>query len=338
MRSASPGAAPPGAATDRATDACHRTPLSSLVTVVIATRDRREQLAQALHHLLDDVDAPERPAVIVVDNASGDDTVARTRSNHPDVQVLALDRNEGAVARNIGVATAATPFVAFNDDDSWWAPGGLRHVADVFDQHARLGLVAARVLFGPEARLDPVSEVMGRSPLEDGRATAAVPGCPVLGFLACAAAVRRTAFLEAGGFSRTLFFYGEEAVLAMDLAAAGWALRYDDRLVVHHHPVGYGRAPRARVVQQRRNELLTAWMRRPATRALQPTIDLVRDARADPAARAALASAARAAPSAWRERRVVPPEVEADLRLLERPEVPGPQPDTAHSGSTPDGP
>lgn len=287
------------------------------LTVVIATRNRCRQLQAALDHLLGPADPADRPRVIVVDNASTDDTVTATRARHPEVLVIVLDRNEGAAARNIGAATASTRFVAFNDDDSWWCPGSLRQAGDLLDRHPRIGLVAARVMVGHDERLDPTCALMDRSPLADEPATQGLPGLPVLGFLACAAAVRRSAFLAVGGFSRALFIVGEEAPLAMDLAAAGWAVRYVDSLAVRHQPETAGRDPSARMVQQQRNALLTHWMRRPARRAVAATAASIRSAVADRTARDALARAVVASPAAWRERRVVPAHVEAELTLLE---------------------
>ena len=38
-------------------------------------------------------------------------------------QVVELGENLGALARNVGLRETGTPFVAFADDDSWWAPG-----------------------------------------------------------------------------------------------------------------------------------------------------------------------------------------------------------------------
>ncbi len=53
-----------------------------------------------------------------------------------------------------------------------------------------------------------------------------LPGPPVLGFLACAAIVRRKAYLEVGGFDPRMMIGGEEELLAADLASAGWGLAY----------------------------------------------------------------------------------------------------------------
>ena len=44
-----------------------------------------------------------------------------------------------------------------------------------------------------------------------------LPGRSVLGFLACGAVVRRSAFVQAGGFDPVVHFGGEEERLALDL-------------------------------------------------------------------------------------------------------------------------
>src|SRR5256885_9695218 len=126
----------------------------SEVTVVIATRNRALTLRRSLEHL-----ASTGAPIIVVDNASTDDTVTVARS-FPGVLAMPLPGNDGAVARNYGVAAARTPYVAFADDDSWWAPDALPRAAAHFDAYPRLGLIAARTLVGPHRRLDPVSTAM----------------------------------------------------------------------------------------------------------------------------------------------------------------------------------
>jgi GT2 family glycosyltransferase len=124
--------------------------------------------------------------------------------------------------------------------------------------------------------------------------------------VACGAVVRRDAFLAAGGFAPRFGVGGEEELLAVDLASAGWALRYAPQIVAHHHPAP---GPRhGREVVQARNALWAAWLRRPLR------IALARTRRAGP--RAVLA-AARELPWVLRDRRVVPGDVERDLRLLE---------------------
>ncbi|MBV9380744.1 MAG: glycosyltransferase family 2 protein, partial [Streptosporangiaceae bacterium] len=87
------------------------------VTVVIATRNRETELRRTLGRL---AELPEKPAVIVIDNASTDGTRAAARDACPAAELITLPENRGAWARNVGVARAATEYVAFSDDDSWW--------------------------------------------------------------------------------------------------------------------------------------------------------------------------------------------------------------------------
>jgi GT2 family glycosyltransferase len=285
---------------------------SSRVTVVIATRDRREELAHTLRRL----DAlPERPDVIVVDNASADGTAAEVSRGFPRMRVVRLERNRGAAARNVGVESARTPYVAFSDDDSWWDPGALSTAVDLLDAHPRLGLVAGHPVVGEERLPDPIAGRMRDSPLPgDG-----LPGPAVLGFLGCAAVARREALLEVGGFSDLLFFVGEERLLAYDLAAAGWGLCYAPDVVAVHAP-SRRRASRAhRDRLEQRNELLTAWLRRPVRLAAGRSLRLALRAPRSATARSAFLAALVRLPAALGRRRRLPPRVERSARLLERP-------------------
>ncbi|MFF5990587.1 glycosyltransferase family 2 protein [Prauserella flavalba] len=272
-------------------------------TVVIATRNRSAELARTLGNL-----AALRPAppVIVVDNASTDDTAARVRSEHPGVRLLTSPVNAAAAARNLGVQAAGTPYVAFSDDDSWWAPGALSRAEAVFADCPRLGLLAARTLVGEREEPDPVCAVMAGSPLgsEPG-----LPGPKVLGFLACSAIVRREAFLDVGGFSRLLHFGAEERLLAYDLAARGWALCYVEDVVAHHHPSS-SRPPSAwRHRMETRNNALIALLRRPAAECVRAATPLLRHP-------GAAAGALRRLPRALAGRQRLPSSVERQIREL----------------------
>lgn len=271
--------------------------------MVVASKDRLRSLARSL---------PLHPRpVILVDNDSTDGTAGFVRRHFPDVRLVEPGADLGAPARNLGVRLAGTPYVAFAGDDSWWARGALERAADVLDACPRLALVAARVLVGPEERLDARSERMRRSPLgvEPG-----LPGPSVLGFLGCGAVVRREAFLEAGGFDDVLFFFGEEERLAVDLAAKGWGLAYVDDVVAHHHPSPV-RDPRGRQALAARDAVLTAVLRRPWRVVARRSFDALRGG---PAGWAGLRTAVPRLPRALAERRGLPASVERARRRLER--------------------
>ncbi|SDJ25486.1 glycosyltransferase family 2 protein [Nonomuraea jiangxiensis] len=280
------------------------------MSVVVATRDRRADLARSLPR-------HEGP-VILVDNGSTDGTPEFVRRSFPDVTVVTAGRNLGAPARNLGVELATTPYVAFADDDSWWAPGALRRAAEVLDAHPRLAVLAARMLVGPEERLDPICTAMATAPL--GTAPT-LPGPAILGFLACGAVVRREAFLAAGGFDEVVFFQGEEERLALDLAAAGWGLAYVEEIVAHHHPSPV-RDGSHRQALSARNAVLTAVLRRPWPMVARAVLHAVR---AGKHSRRGLRDTLPRLPRALANRRRLPKAVETARRSLDLPR-PSPAP------------
>ena len=276
---------------------------SSRVSVVILTHNRADELLRTVAHTLA---LPERPPVTVVDNGSSDGSPERVMARFPSVRVMALRENFGAAARNVGARATLTPYVAFCDDDTFWAPGSLALAAQLLDAHSRVAVLSARVLVGPERREDPACLDMAASPLP----SSGLPGRAIMGFLAGASVFRRAAFLEAGGYEPRFFIGGEESLLALDLAARGWALVYVDRLTVHHHPSSYRDATARRRLLVR-NALWVAWLRRPLGRALRLTLSVVSDSARDPGLIAGCVDALRGLPWVMRNRRVIPPHVEA---------------------------
>ena len=279
------------------------------VTVVIATRNRRFGLCATLERLSA---LPEQPDIIVVDNGSTDGTPAAVCQLFPDVELVALQRNRGASARNVGVRRARTRYVALTDDDSWWEPGTLTRAVTLLDTAPQVGLVTGTTLVGPLDTPDPLNAVLAASPLSrDG-----LPGPRVLGFLGCAAVTRREAYLAAGGYFWLLFIGGEEELLAYDLTARRWPIVYCPDIVVHHWPSPIRDASRRRR-QELCNRVLVAWLRRPLPCVARATARLARDAARDRVARRALAEAVLRLPVALLRRRRLPAGIEADIRRLE---------------------
>lgn len=282
-----------------------------LVSVVVLSYRRREELLRTLGrlHWL-----PERPEIIVVDNASGDGTAEAVSLQFPNMRLVRRSSNIGAAGRNDGVAEVRTPYVAFADDDSYWDPGALERAVAALHKHPQLGLVAARVLVGDEQRLEPACAQMARSPRRAG-----LPGREVLGFIACAAVMRVAAFREVGGFRRQFFVGGEEELMALDLAAAGWCSVYLDAVVARHIPSPVReRSARHRVVA--RNAIWTAWMRRPAAVAVRHTLARLSAPDLRGQRWRTAVETVRGLPWALRQRRLLPPQVENLRRRIEAAE------------------
>ncbi|MEA2246153.1 MAG: hypothetical protein QOH46_682 [Solirubrobacteraceae bacterium] len=284
------------------------------VAIVVASRNRRDLLLRTLPMHLG---LPERPRVVVVDDASTDGTAEAVRAAAPGVDVIALRTRMGAAARNVAMRQLDVPYVALCDDDSWWTPGALRQAADLLDRHPRLAVVNGRVLVGADEHTDPMSEEMAQSPLPRAGDQ---PGHPLLSFVACAVVLRRSAVLQAGGFSERLGVGGEEELLGWDLAAAGWLMSYVPEIVAHHDPPPHNGRPERRETGIR-NTLWVTWLRRPARPAAVRTARVLR--RCPPDRHTARAVARALAGRAWvlRERRTSPPLVEEMRRLLERQQL-----------------
>jgi GT2 family glycosyltransferase len=287
------------------------TPTNLPVTIVVITRNRR---AGALATIAKLTSLPARPPVIVVDNASRDGTADAIEQAFPRVELIRSERNLGAAGRNVGVRLARTPYVAFADDDSWWASGSLGEAAKLFDAFPRLAVVAARVLVGPDETVDPTCRLMADS----GLAPAAdLPGVPIYGFVACGAVVHRNRFLAAGGFPERFGIGGEEAALSLALARDGWGLSYVEDIIALHDPsVIRDRAARRAAVT--RNDLWVAWQYRRAGAAMSITRRALVRAVRDNDVRRGVIAAARTLPTVIRCRKPVPPDVEIALSVLDR--------------------
>ncbi|MCA9875164.1 MAG: glycosyltransferase [Anaerolineales bacterium] len=281
------------------------------LAIVVVTHNRRESLLGTLEKL-HELEAAYQ--VVVVDNASTDGTVTAVQQHFPQVQVVPRSTNIGAVARNDGVRMVRQPYVAFADDDSWWARGALSRAVTIFETHSRLGLIMSRILVGPEERLDPCCELMSRTPLER---PLGLPGFPILGFVACGAIVRRSAFVGVNGFHDLFGTSGEEGMLAIELARQGWRLAYVPEVVSHHYPSKM-RSMHGRYVDGVCHELWTTWLRRSPRRVMQLTLKITRDAFHDSTARRGLLAACRGLPWVVKDRAAVPPAIEQQLVLLEK--------------------
>jgi GT2 family glycosyltransferase len=282
---------------------------NSRISVVILTHNRAAEVLNTVRHMRE---LPERPPVVVVDNGSSDGTSKALAENYSDVTVIKLPKNIGAAARNTGVRSVCTPYVAFCDDDTVWARGSLARACELLDDWPGIGALTAHVRVGTQQRDDPACAMMDTSPLPSG----GLPGKAVLGFLAGACVFRRETFLALGGYEPRFLIGGEEALLAMDLIARGYLIVYTKELTVHHYP-----STHRNVTQRRRhsvrNALWVAWLRRPFFSAAGCTMDILLRAESAQAALSGLLDASRGLPWVLRKRRVIPPQVEALYALLE---------------------
>lgn len=117
------------------------------ISVVIPTHNRRHLLPRTLASVLGQVGVDME--VIVVDEASCDGTEAYLHGLGDDrVRVVRHELARGtARARNAGIELAGADYVAFCDDDDFWAPDKLAMQLDALHRH-------------PEARWSVVGTVI----------------------------------------------------------------------------------------------------------------------------------------------------------------------------------
>jgi len=114
-----------------------------LVTVVIATHNRRPLLEEAVASVKGQVGVVWE--LIIVDDASTDDTSAYTSTLTWARTIRLPEPGERSRARNRGLAEARGQYVMFLDDDDLLHPGALAVLCSALDQHPRaIAAVGAR--------------------------------------------------------------------------------------------------------------------------------------------------------------------------------------------------
>ena len=111
-----------------------------LVSVVIPTFDRREEVVRAVHSVL--AQGYRGTEILVIDDGSTDGTAAALGALGDDrVRVVRQENGGVARARNRGLAEAKGDLIAFLDSDDLWLPGKLeRQVALLGALPARFGI------------------------------------------------------------------------------------------------------------------------------------------------------------------------------------------------------
>lgn len=186
--------------------------------------------------------------LVVVDNASPDDTVAVVRRLAPDAMLITNSANRGfAAGANQGLVASRRRFVLFLNPDTVVAPATLPRALAYLEGLPAVGVVGCRTLNEdgtPQPTVDRfhsvrglVAEVWRGGRGEPGRPRGTAPeesglvdwvyGSFLLG--------RREAFDAVGGFDEAYEMYGEDLDLCHRLRAAGWGVAYCAEATVVHH-------------------------------------------------------------------------------------------------------
>ncbi|MGB9723271.1 MAG: glycosyltransferase family 2 protein [Chloroflexia bacterium] len=182
---------------------------------------------------------------IVVDNASGDESVPCIRAAFPQVQVLVTERNLGfAGGCNVGLRhalAAGFPYILLLNNDVEVEPTALGTLVAAAEAHPRAGILSPLILYADGGRvwfagayrrrfLPGISmpAYRRRRPIPPHpRPTDYATGCAVL--------LRREMLQEIGLLDESYFMYWEDWDLSERARRSGWQVLLIPTAVVRHH-------------------------------------------------------------------------------------------------------
>jgi N-acetylglucosaminyl-diphospho-decaprenol L-rhamnosyltransferase len=198
----------------------------------------------------------DRDGVLVVDNFSGDDSVAEIRKALPDIQLIAADRNGGFGAGvNLGVAKATADYLLILNPDTYFEFNSVAAVVDYMERRPETALVGLD-LVNPDGsrqysarrfysvfdvlarRVDWIGAMVPQRAKKHLMMDAWETGEPFdaewvmgTGFV-----VRRSAFEQIRGMDESYFLYMEDVDLCARLWRAGHKIKgMPGAKLVHDH-------------------------------------------------------------------------------------------------------
>ncbi len=113
-------------------------------SIVIVAHSARHELERCLNSIERHGGVPRQ--VILVDNASEDDTRSWVQDAHPEVELVELDRNIGVAARRHGLDRACGRYSMFLDSDTALTDGALPRMVEALDSNPDWGLLGPRLV------------------------------------------------------------------------------------------------------------------------------------------------------------------------------------------------
>lgn len=118
------------------------------ISVIIATHSRPQLLPRAVESAFA---AGRSVEVVVVDDASTDETAEVCR-NMKGIKYVRAERNQRtAGARNLGILAASAPYISFLDDDDWRLPDTYDEQIKLLEQDDECGVVYGQYLLADQA-------------------------------------------------------------------------------------------------------------------------------------------------------------------------------------------
>jgi N-acetylglucosaminyl-diphospho-decaprenol L-rhamnosyltransferase len=242
---------------------------------VVVNYEAGPLLLEVVQSLLADTSTGTAPALVVVDNASTDGSLAALRAAWPDVTVIETGANLGyAAAANLGIAATDAPIVAVCNPDIRVEAGTGAALVGRLEGETDLGAVGPTVLEPdgtryPSARRN-ASALVAAGHGAFGRAWPTNPftrryreldvdprAAREVDWVSGAAIwLRRDALEAVGGWDPRYFMYVEDVDLCWRLRSSGWRVAYEPAgIVVHVQGVSTARHPYRMIIAHHRSLL-----------------------------------------------------------------------------------
>jgi hypothetical protein len=210
------------------------------VSVILVNYRGVQDTLEALGHL-NQVDWPQdKLNIVVVDNASGDDSVVRL-SAVEGITLVPSAKNLGfAGGCNLGVSHSTGDIVAFLNNDAKPDAQWIAAAVTAFESSAKVGAVASTVLSWDGSTVDYQGSGMtwygmGYRPNTGKKAPKKKPvRKEVLFGTGSAMFVRRDVYDQLGGFDERYFMFFEDVDFGWRLNLAGWSYLYEPESIAFH--------------------------------------------------------------------------------------------------------
>ena len=200
------------------------------ISVIIVTYNSSECMQACLDSLWSQKGVDYE--VIVVDNASSDDTLLTVRNN----RCLLLENEENigfGRACNLGISRSTGRYIfLLNPDARLTDEGDLAQVCRLMDENLQWGLSGAKVLSSNGSlESPPAREYPGQKHVQ--RDFSKLPGS-ISWVIGAAMVIRRDLCLRLGGFDPAYFLYSEETDLCLRIRELGYEIGWMENIVVRH--------------------------------------------------------------------------------------------------------
>lgn len=210
-------------------------------SIIIPVHNRADLTRQCLTALAE-VTAGVEFEVIVVDNASTDETAAVLDQLSGDVQIIRNAENAGfATACNQGAKAARGRHLVFLNNDTIPQRGWLQALVEEVRTHPEVAVVGSKLLY-PDGRIQHAGVVFSRSLFVPYHVYRQFPGdAPAVSYrreLQCVTAacmlIRRDVFEAVGGLDEGYRNGFEDVDLCLKVRERGWRIVYQPASVLYH--------------------------------------------------------------------------------------------------------